>query len=258
MNTRELSRPRTAAGLALTILVLAGATASGAILFAVAESGSDTFSHLVTHDGIPAAVLVLLAPVVAVRVAGSRLLRATLLGGVAGLVSTIGLEAVRETGFRVFNSMPGDITMLMGVQLKNQIMQGPDLASNLAGWGDHFWNGAMFGVIYAVLLGGFPPVKRVMPGIVMGVMYGLILGTGFLISPVPVAVGAGHFGVDFGARFAVTVYLAHALFGAILGLLVHQFGRTVGPIWEPILDMLHRKPGAHGRPASDQDNNAVA
>lgn len=106
--------------------------------------------------------------------------------------------------------------MLMGVLLRDQIMQGPDTASNIAGWTYHVWNSGMFGVTYAVLLGGFP-FRRfggAVAGTLMGTGYGLALGTGFLLSPVPKAVGAGVFGTDFGAKFAITVYLAHAGFGA--------------------------------------------
>ena len=51
--------------------------------------------------------------------------------------------------------MPGDLPKLIGIKvLGRMVMQGPDLSSNLAGWGFHFWNGAMFGIIYVLLVGG--------------------------------------------------------------------------------------------------------
>lgn len=81
----------------------------------------------------PGAVAVILAPLLAWRINGPRLGRAALLGAAAGVAGTVVLELVRETGFRVFESMPGDIAMLMGVLLTDRIMQGPDAVSNIAG-----------------------------------------------------------------------------------------------------------------------------
>jgi hypothetical protein len=223
---------RTMADLFLTGVVLAGATAAGSLLFAIAEGGRGTLPELVLHVGVPGAVAVILAPLLAWRISGPRLGRAVLLGAAVGVAGTVVLELVRETGFRVFESMPGDIAMLMGVLLTDRIMQGPDAVSNIAGWGYHVWNGAMFGITYAVLVGGFPRRRGgALAGTVMGMVYGLALGTGFLLSPVPNAVGAGKFGADFGAKFAITVYLAHAGFGALVGWLVHRFGRRIEPLW---------------------------
>lgn len=224
--------PRLAAvaDLMASTVVLAGATASGALLFAIAQGGYASFPDLVKGWGVAGALAVVVAAVAARIAAGPRLLRAVAVGAVAGIVGTGGLELVREIGFRQFHSMPGDIAMLMGVLLTNRIMDGPDTTSNLAGWADHVWNGAMFGVIFAVLVGGFPRLRRGV-AVLAGIGYGLLLGTGFLLSPVPVAIGAGRFGADFGPRFAVTVYLAHALFGAITAWLVNTFGTRVEPLW---------------------------
>lgn len=55
--------------------------------------------------------------------------------------------------------------------------------------------------------------------------YGLLLGIGFLASPVPVATGIGEVGVESGPAFAITVLLAHLLFGIILGWLSRKFTR---------------------------------
>lgn len=127
--------------------------------------------------------------------------------------------------------------------LTNRMMQGPDLASNLAGWGDHAWNGAMFAVPYVLAVGGFPRRGRHWHGAAMGAVYGALLGTGFLLSPVPRALGVGVFGSDFGARFAVTVYLAHVGFGAAVGALTHRFGRNLDPIWVPLRQLVTGRVG---------------
>ncbi|MFI6662795.1 hypothetical protein ACIBL8_45715 [Streptomyces sp. NPDC050523] len=150
------ARVRAGAGLVLSGVVLAGATASGAVLFAVAEGGYAAFPDLLRQVAIPGALAVAVAPLLALFTAGPRLGRATVAGAVAGLAGTLGLELVREIGFRVFGSMPGDIAMLMGVLATGRIMQGPNLLSDLAGWDDHAFNGALFGVTLAVLIGGFP------------------------------------------------------------------------------------------------------
>ncbi|KQX30692.1 hypothetical protein ASD97_12650 [Streptomyces sp. Root63] len=231
---------RAVADLLASGLVLAGATAAGSLLFAIAEGGYATLPDLVREVGLPGAVAVAVAPLIALRLSGPRLGRAVLLGAAAGVVGTAVLELVREVGFRIFESMPGDLPMLMGVLLRDQIMQGPDTASNIAGWTYHVWNGGMFGVTYAVLLGGFP-FRRfggAVAGTLMGTGYGLALGTGFLLSPVPKAVGAGVFGTDFGAKFAITVYLAHAGFGALLGWLVHRYGNRIAPLWSVACKLL--------------------
>ena len=215
------------AELALGLLALAAAGASGSVLFAVAEAGYSTFAQLGSDVLVPA--MALFATIVIGALAGRWrwLLRVVLSGMLAGAVATVGLEMVRAVGFRVFHSMPGSLPMLMGVLLTGRIMQGPDLLSNLAGWGDHFWNGAMFGLVYVLLVGRRRPLW-------VGLAYGAILGTGFLVSPVPVAIGVGIFGAQFGAPFAITVYLAHIVFGALLAWLACRFGRG-DSLWEAAL-----------------------
>ena len=41
-----------------------------------------------------------------------------------------------------------------------------------------------------------------------------------MMSPAVVALGVGHFGVDFGVGFPITVLLAHIALGLILGLYI--------------------------------------
>ena len=195
--------------LSAAAVVIAGV--SGAVLFAVAEGGYASFPSLATHVLFPA-VVVLAALALAARTLGYRGVLAGLwTGGWIGAVATIALEIIRIIGFRVFHAMPGSMPMLMGVLLTNRVMQGPDILSNVVGWADHFWNGATFGMIYALLFG------RVRPW--AGPLYGFAVGTGFMVSPVPVALGAGFFGAGMDPGFALTVYLAHAAFGLVIGVL---------------------------------------
>jgi hypothetical protein len=72
---------------------------------------------------------------------------------------------------------------------------GPTVASTLGGFAYHFWNGACFGITFA--LGRFNlPVWWPVP-------CGAALGVSFLVSPVVQGLGIGIFGVNFGWHFAV-------------------------------------------------------
>ena len=139
-----------------------------------------------------------------------RLSNRRLVGLLAGVIGTVGLEAVRITSFRAFNGMPGDLPQLLGVLLLNRFMEGPSTFSTVLGYLYHFWNGACFGMIFAIILG-----KRRW---FWGTIYGLLVGTGFLLSPATTALGVGVFASQMPAM-QVTVGLAHLLFGTILGLL---------------------------------------
>jgi hypothetical protein len=113
--------------------------------------------------------------------------------------------------------MPGNLPELMGVLLFDRFALGPTIASTLAGFTYHFWNGACFGIIFA--LGRFRlPAWSAIP-------YGLAVGIGFLVSPVAQGLGVGVFGVDFGWRFAATVLTAHLAFGAAIASLLGRSWR---------------------------------
>jgi hypothetical protein len=140
-------------------------------------------------------------------------------GAIAGALATVALEAVRYTGFRM-GFMPGNLPELMGVLLFDRVALGPTTASTFAGFAYHFWNGACFGIVFA--LGRFRlPALWAIP-------YGIAVGVGFLVSPVVQGLGVGLFGVNFGWHFAATVLTAHLAFGAALGSLIgRNWNQTV-------------------------------
>lgn len=189
-----------------TLLALAAAGASGALLFAVAEGGYASFPSLIVDFGFPGAALLIVLSVIAYAKGWKRLFYGILIGALAGAVGWVGLEIVRIIGFRAFGAMPGSMPELMGVLLTHRIMDGPNTLSNIAGWGDHLWNGAMYGIIFALIFGGRRPVW-------VGLLYTLLIGTGFMLSPVARAIGAGGFGFGFSPLFMPTVYTAHIVFG---------------------------------------------
>lgn len=149
----------------------------------------------------------------------------------AGLIGTIGLEIVREIGFRL-GGMPGDLPELMGVLLLNRFADGPSLLSNIAGWSYHFWNGASFGIIYSLFIGRGK--------FWTGTIFGILVGTGFMLSPVVIALGVGYFGADFGWGFPVTVYLAHIAFGTILRWLVFKWNEGQKSIILPVVSLFSK------------------
>jgi hypothetical protein len=232
--------------LAATSVALLAATASGALLFSLSATERWQFQDLLLYVGAPAVVLIILVLGIGAAMRWQRLTRGVLLGATAGLIATVGLEAVRITGFRVFDSMPGDLPMLMGVKATGRIMAGPNSTSTVLGYLDHFWNGAAFGIIFALLIGGFPRRRAGAAwAALLGGVYGLLLGAGFATSPVPRSLGIGGvFSTVSVAEFQTTVYLAHLVFGVLLGLLVHRFCARLIPLWTFGAALTH---GATGR-----------
>ena len=205
----------------IVLLALAGISPN---LFPAAQAGIASFPSLVKQFLFPSAGLIL------IMIIGSKILkyndlsRLAINGIVAGIISTIALEIFREIGFRL-GTMPGDLPRLMGVVMLNQLATGPDAWSDLAGWAYHFWNGAMFGLIFTLLLG--------QSKLWQGLLYGFLIGLGFMLSPVVKSLGIGTFGIDFkdGYQFASTVTLAHLAFGLALSFLSIRLNRGIPNIW---------------------------
>lgn len=229
--------------LAATGIALLAATLSGEILLAVAENGNASFETLILYVALPALAVLALTTAAGAALGLQRFVRGVLLGAAFGALATVALELVRNVGFYEFNSMPGQLPELMGVLMTNRIMDGPDLLSNVLGWADHFWNGATLGITYALLLGGAPRHRSHWYGAGAGALFGLVVGTGFLASPVSRATGAGLFGSIFGMKYVWTVYLAHAAFGASLGALVHRFGAGLEPVWDAAAGVVYQVRG---------------
>lgn len=224
--------------------VVLAAAAGGAGLFALSATERWAFQDLLVRIGAPAAVVLVLVLAGAATLRWHRLARGIVVGAVAGIIATLGLEAVRITGFRVFHSMPGDLPTLMGIKATGRIMVGPNTTSTLVGYLDHFWNGALFGIIFALIIGGFPARRGPWAPVLLGTAYGLVLGYGFVTGPVPRSLGIGGiFSTVSVGEFRITVYLAHAVFGAILGVLVHRFASGVPPVWSQVLDLLRGMAG---------------
>jgi hypothetical protein len=191
----------------MTILVLLAAASVSPLIFLLAESGRSTMDMLAKFPLLPSiAVIGMIWGLLYRR--DDPLAKPVAVGLSAGAVATIALEAIRLPGFWL-GFMPGNLPRLMGVLLLNQFAAGPTLASDITGWAYHFWNGASFGLIYVLVFG---TCRRW-----VGAVYGVLLGLGFMLSPVVSALGVGFLGLEFSKGFPVTVTLAHAAFGGVLG-----------------------------------------
>ncbi len=197
-----------------TLLALAAASVSP-LAFTISASGIITMHRLGEVAILPGLVAWVFFVVLAFAMRWRRLTSAGLLALLAGVLGTLVMEVVRSIGFRVFEAMPGSLPMLIGVQLTDQFMSGPDLWSNLIGWGDHVWNGIGFAFIYIAVFGH----QRWW----VGVLYAMGIATAFMLSPVMDIIGAGVFGHDFApVRFPATVYLAHIVYGAMVGWITQR------------------------------------
>ncbi|HKI44235.1 MAG TPA: hypothetical protein VKA08_02770 [Balneolales bacterium] len=159
-------------------------------------------------------IIIIIAIYIVSRVQDRTLLsHRMLVGAVAGVIATVGLEIVRIFGFKM-GWMPGDMPKLLGVLITNRFMEGPSTWSNILGYTYHYWNGAAFGMIFVILLGRKP--------VWWGLIYALLIGTGFLLSPSVKAMGVGFMGTGLPGMIEI-VYGAHIAFGLILGYLAHRW-----------------------------------
>ena len=194
---------------ALMILWLLTLASVSPLIFPIAESGRGSMDVLARVALMPALGFLLVTLRVLYRVDDS-LARISAVGLAAGAIATLALEAIRLPGFWL-GFMPGNLPRLMGVLSLNQFAAGPSLRSDFAGWAYHFWNGASFGLIYVLVFG---TCRRW-----VAAAFGVLLGAGFMFSPVVSALGVGFLGLEFSKGFPLTVTVAHAAFGLALGWL---------------------------------------
>jgi hypothetical protein len=176
-------------------------------------TGIESLSWFGTHTILPAVILWALVALIAKKMHWSNLTKTVKLSIIFGIIGTVSMEIVRSIGFRYFHGMPGSLPMLMGVQLTNQFMSGPNWWSNLIGFSDHFWNGISFTFIYIALFGRGK--------LWLAILYVLSIATIFMLSPMMNVLGVGLFGHQFAEiRFPLTVYAAHIAWGLTFGILL--------------------------------------
>ena len=179
--------------------------------FPASQAGYGTLHDLAFPAIIPSAALLVIAWALLRTSRSSGVAAAICQGALAGGLATIALEAVRDSGFRM-GFMPGNLPELMGVLLLDRFALGPTPATTVAGFAYHFWNGACFGIIFALGRFGLPNW--------WAIPYGIVIGVGFLLRPVVQGLGVGLFGINFGWHFAATVLTAHLAFGTAMAALL--------------------------------------
>jgi len=217
--------------LVLSIIALLAAGISPN-LFVISQAGVAELSNLAVNFLIPSIIVMILLIIISYYWGVEDLSGQIGKGVLAGMISTIGLEIVREIGFHL-GGMPGDMPKLLGVLLLNQFAKGPDTISNIAGWSYHFWNGASLGIIYSVLFGRGRKWG--------GIIYALLIGIGFMASPAVIPLGVGYFGSDFGIGFPITVLLAHLALGTLLGWLVFKWNKENLSLFSTIKSIINYK-----------------
>ncbi len=186
---------------------------------------------------IPSVVIVFAIAVYA-RHAEKRLANRLVVGLVSGFIATFALELIRIPGYALMHWLPGDdMISFPGVLLTNvavNLMQAvpymalkepTPLVALMAGGLWHFWNGATFGAVYALLVGR----GRWWYGAIWG---GAIIETGMMFAPWLVMM-FGPFGVMYLAGYNIFVIslIAHFAFGIVLGVLVRYLVKEEGSIF---------------------------
>lgn len=152
-----------------------------------------------------------------------------------GAVATFALELFRIPGYLYVRWIPmDDMILLPGMLLtekvpsimglRQMIMSSgipihlffPPFDALIAGVLWHFWNGATFGLTYALIVGK----GRWWYGLI----WGFIVEIGMMLAPWLIMM-MGPFGIKFadGYNIFVMTLVAHLAFGAALGLLVSRF-----------------------------------
>lgn len=191
--------------LGLVALGLAGIAPN---LFPAAQAGVAKLSVTGKFVLLPSIILLAVIYLVARARGYGELTRRLTVGALAGVGATSGLEIVRTISFRL-GGMPGDMPRLLGVLLTDRFMAGPSVWSDVLGYGYHFWNGIAFGLVFVLIFG-----RR---SLLWTLIYGQLIGLGFLASPAVKSLGIGAFGLDMPAM-PLTVVLAHLVFGLLLWL----------------------------------------
>jgi len=226
-----LQKRGTELGLCIIIIILSGASASFVIFGPL-----DLMPYATYRDiAIIPSVIVIFAIGILARSKFPRLVNRLFVGMAAGAVASFALEAIRIPGYMFAKWLPMDsMISLPGLlltekitslsEIKQVIMQS-DVAMNLyhapldafmAGALWHFWNGATFGIVYALVIGKGKWWY--------GIIWAFIIEIGMMLAPYLIIM-KGPFGIEHmdGYNLFVITLIAHIAFGAVLGIIVQKW-----------------------------------
>jgi len=232
-----LQKRRTELGLYIILIILSGVSASLLIFGPL-----DIMSYAMYRDvAIIPSVVAIFAIGILVRSKFPRLTNRLFIGMAAGAVASFALEAIRIPAYMFTKWIPMDsmisvpgllltekITMLS--EVKQTIMQSgvpmnlyhAPLDAFMVGALWHFWNGATFGIVYALLIGK----GKWWYGMIWAVIIEMVM----MVAPYLIIM-KGPFGIEHmdGYNIFVITLIAHLVFGAVLGILVQKWKKDYEP-----------------------------
>ncbi len=152
------------------------------------------------------------------------LYRRIIFGLLAGAIATIGLDWIRQMG--VINSwLPGDTPKMFGIMVTGSSSFNSYF---LIGQFVHYMNGADFGIVFALVFGNFINYKKT---IIWALIWTQIIDLGMMTLP-PIAPALGFFGSNYMfPQLYILTAVAHLVYGAILGILVHTWLKPEDSKW---------------------------
>jgi len=218
-------------GLTIIVIILSGTSAS---LLLLPPLGIIPYASFRDVAIIPSVVIIFAIGILS-RSKFPRITSRLFKGMAAGAIASIALEAIRIPAYMFTKWIPMDsmislpgllltekITMLS--EVKQTIMQSgvpmnlyhAPLDAFIAGGLWHFWNGATFGIIYALLIGK----GKWWYGMIWAVIIEMVM----MIAPYLIIM-KGPFGIEHmdGYNIFVITLIAHLAFGAILGIIIQKW-----------------------------------
>ncbi|MBS1268899.1 MAG: hypothetical protein MAG458_01634 [Nitrosopumilus sp.] len=226
-----IQKSKSELGLTIFIIIISGASASLLLLPPLGIIPYATFRDV----AIIPSVIIIFAIGILSHSKFPRLSSRLFKGMAAGAIASFALEAIRIPGYMFAKWIPMDsMISLPGLfltekitalsEVKQVVMQSgvpmnlyhAPMDAFLAGGLWHFWNGATFGIIYALLIGKGRWWY--------GMIWAIVIEITMMLAPYLIAM-KGPFGIEHmdGYNIFVITLVAHLLFGAVLGLLVQKW-----------------------------------
>ena len=232
-----LQKTKAELGLTIIVIILSGASASLVILPPLGIISYATFRDVAIIPSVIAIFAIGILSRSKFPLFSSRLF----IGMAAGAAASFALEAIRIPGYMFTKWIPMDsMISLPGLlltekitslsEVKQVIMQSgvpmnlytAPIDAFFAGGLWHFWNGATFGIIYALLIGKGKWWY--------GMIWAFIIEIGMMIAPYLIIM-KGPFGIEHmdGYNIFVITLIAHLAFGAVLGIIVQKWKKDEIP-----------------------------